>query len=125
MYVYVRSVWECRYFWMSLVRMDLRSRYRGSVLGMGWSLLNPIFMSAILCIAFCAIFKQDPLERWDGRIQRHFKLGRIGADLLLEGFNLFNHATFIYNTNQASTGFGHISTDNQARVVQMAFRITY
>jgi hypothetical protein len=70
-------------------------------------------------------FKQDPLERWDGRIQRHFKLGRVGADLLLEGFNLFNHPTYIYNTNQASSGFGHISTDNQARVVQMAFRITY
>jgi ABC-type polysaccharide/polyol phosphate export permease len=42
--------------------MDLRSRYRGSVLGMGWSLLNPIFMSAILCVAFSAIFKQDPRE---------------------------------------------------------------
>ena len=62
MYAYFRSVWECRYFWLSLVRMDLRSRYRGSVLGMGWSLLNPIFMSAILCVAFYAIFKQDPLD---------------------------------------------------------------
>jgi hypothetical protein len=71
-------------------------------------------------------FKQDPLERWDGRIQRHFKLApKVGADLLLEGFNLFNHATFIYNTNQASAGFGKISTDNQARVIQMAFRLTY
>jgi ABC-type polysaccharide/polyol phosphate export permease len=29
---------------------------------MGWSLLNPIFMSAILCVAFYAIFKQDPLD---------------------------------------------------------------
>jgi ABC-type polysaccharide/polyol phosphate export permease len=48
---------------MSLVRMDLRSRYRGSVLGMGWSLLNPIFMAAILCVAFGAIFNHpNPLE---------------------------------------------------------------
>src|SRR3984957_235482 len=62
MYAYIRSVWDCRFFWLSLVRMDLRSRYRGSVLGMGWSLLNPIFMSAILCFAFQAIFKQDPLD---------------------------------------------------------------
>ena len=59
---YLRSVWDCRYFWCSLVRMDIRSRYRGSLIGMGWSLVNPIFMSAILCAAFCAIFKQDPLE---------------------------------------------------------------
>ena len=62
MFGYLRSVWDCRYFWLSLVRMDLRSRYRGSVLGMGWSLLNPVFMAAILCVAFQAIFKQDPLD---------------------------------------------------------------
>jgi lipopolysaccharide transport system permease protein len=62
MIAYLRSVWDCRYFWLSLVRMDLRSRYRGSVLGMGWSLLNPIFMSAILCFAFQTIFKQNPLD---------------------------------------------------------------
>jgi lipopolysaccharide transport system permease protein len=62
MYAYLRSVWDCRFFWLSLVRMDLRSRYRGSVLGMGWSLLNPIFMSTILCVAFCTIFKQNPLD---------------------------------------------------------------
>ncbi len=61
MHAYLRSVWECRYFWLSLVRMDLRSRYRGSVLGMGWSLVNPISMSAILCVVFCTIFRQDPL----------------------------------------------------------------
>jgi ABC-type polysaccharide/polyol phosphate export permease len=29
---------------------------------MGWSLLNPVFMAAILCVAFQAIFKQDPLD---------------------------------------------------------------
>jgi lipopolysaccharide transport system permease protein len=62
MIAYLRSIWDRRYFWLSLVRMDLRSRYRGSVLGMGWSLLHPICMSAILCVVFCTIFKQDPLE---------------------------------------------------------------
>ncbi len=28
----------------SLVRLDLRNRYRRSVLGIGWSLLNPLAM---------------------------------------------------------------------------------
>src|SRR5262249_36214672 len=50
---------QCRYFWLSLVRIDLRARYRGSVLGIGWSLLHPIAMTAILCTVFSAIFKQD------------------------------------------------------------------
>jgi ABC-type polysaccharide/polyol phosphate export permease len=59
---YLREVWKCRYFWMSLVKMDLRTRYRGSILGLGWSLLNPLLMTAILCTVFCTIFKCDLRE---------------------------------------------------------------
>jgi len=29
---YLSAVWQCRYFWMSLVRMDLRTRSSGSLL---------------------------------------------------------------------------------------------
>jgi ABC-type polysaccharide/polyol phosphate export permease len=53
---YCRAVWQCRYFWLSLVRLDLRSRYRGSVLGMGWSLLQPLAMTAIICVVFSKLF---------------------------------------------------------------------
>ena len=56
---YLGAIWRCRFFWLSLVKMDLRTRYRGSVLGLGWSLLNPIAMTAILCVVFSTIFKQD------------------------------------------------------------------
>ena len=53
---YLRAIWQCRYFWLSLVRMDLRTRYRRSVLGLGWSLLHPIAMTAILCLVFAGLF---------------------------------------------------------------------
>jgi ABC-type polysaccharide/polyol phosphate export permease len=49
---YFSAIWQCRYFWLSLVKMDLRTRYRRSLLGMGWSLLNPIAMTAIFCLVF-------------------------------------------------------------------------
>jgi lipopolysaccharide transport system permease protein len=52
---YLSSVWDCRFFWMSLVKMDLRTRYRRSILGMGWSLLHPIAMTTIMCTVFPAI----------------------------------------------------------------------
>ena len=55
---YLHEIWKCRYFWLSLVRMDLRTRYRRSVLGVGWSLLNPIAMTAVLTTVFVGIFKQ-------------------------------------------------------------------
>ncbi len=59
MAVYLAAVWKCRYFWLSLVKMDLRARYRGSVLGIGWSLLHPIAMTAIICGVFSTIFSAD------------------------------------------------------------------
>lgn len=56
---YCTAIWRCRYFWLSLVSMDLRARYRGSVLGMGWSLLQPIAMTAIICAVFCGLFGES------------------------------------------------------------------
>lgn len=52
MLTYLSNIWKYRYFWMSLVRMDLRTRYRRSFLGLGWSLLQPLAMTTVLCIAF-------------------------------------------------------------------------
>lgn len=49
---YVADVWGCRYFWLSLVKMDLQLRYRRSMLGIGWSLLHPLASTIVLCIAF-------------------------------------------------------------------------
>src|SRR5207237_1426828 len=51
MLLYLNNVWKYRYFWMSLVRMDLRTRYRRSLLGLGWSLLQPLAMSCVMCVA--------------------------------------------------------------------------
>src|SRR5581483_2313490 len=56
---YLGSIWRCRYFWVSLVKMDLRTRYRRSVLGLGWSLLHPIAMTIVFCTVFCKVFDQN------------------------------------------------------------------
>jgi ABC-type polysaccharide/polyol phosphate export permease len=60
MTAYLREIWRSRYFWFALVRVDLRERYRGSVLGMGWSLLHPISMTIIFTTVFCRLFNEDP-----------------------------------------------------------------
>jgi ABC-type polysaccharide/polyol phosphate export permease len=77
---YVRAVWRCRYFWLSLVQIDLRTRYRGSWLGIGWSLLQPLAMSLIICVAFAKLMRQP--------------IGEFGIFLLV-GLTLWN---FLLNT---------------------------
>ena len=59
MVAYFDRIWQLRYFWTSLVRNDLRNRYRRSVLGIGWSLLHPILMTTVLCLVFCPLFHVD------------------------------------------------------------------
>jgi lipopolysaccharide transport system permease protein len=71
---YCSRIWRLRYFWMALVRIDLRNRYRRSIIGMGWSLLQPIAMTVVLCIVFSQIFGQ-PLRTF--------------APLLLSGLTLW------------------------------------
>jgi ABC-type polysaccharide/polyol phosphate export permease len=61
---YLAAIWRCRYFWLSLVKNDLRTRYRRSVLGMGWSLLHPICMTAILTAVFSKVFNDKPVSEY-------------------------------------------------------------
>lgn len=49
---HLTAMWKFRHFLMALVKLDLRQRYRRSVLGVGWSLLNPIAMTVVFTVVF-------------------------------------------------------------------------
>jgi ABC-type polysaccharide/polyol phosphate export permease len=55
MWTYLRGIWRCRYFCLMLVKNDLRHRYRRSLIGVGWSLLQPVAMTCIICFVFRAL----------------------------------------------------------------------
>lgn len=59
MAAYFAAIWRCRYFWLSLVKMDLQTRYRRSLLGLGWSLLQPIVLTITLYMVFRNVFAGD------------------------------------------------------------------
>jgi len=46
------EVWRYRELLLNFVRRDLKIRYKNSVLGFAWSLLNPLFQILVLVIAF-------------------------------------------------------------------------
>ncbi len=59
---YFSEIWRLRHFWLALVRIDLRKRYRRSIIGMGWSLLQPIAMMLVLCVVFSQLLHQNIRE---------------------------------------------------------------
>jgi lipopolysaccharide transport system permease protein len=56
------SVWDQRALLWELVKRDFIGRYKGSFMGIAWSLLNPLFMLAIYTFVFSVAFK----ARWGG-----------------------------------------------------------
>lgn len=60
---HVTAVWKFRHFLMALVKLDLRQRYRRSVLGIGWSLLNPLAMTVVFTVVFSSLLGNgDPIS---------------------------------------------------------------
>jgi lipopolysaccharide transport system permease protein len=56
---YILRIYKARYFWWSLVKADLRNKYRRSILGILWSLLYPLLFTLLLVFIFGSIFKSD------------------------------------------------------------------
>jgi lipopolysaccharide transport system permease protein len=59
---YLRQIWSLRHFWLMLIRIDMQNRYRRSVLGIGWSLIQPALMTLVLCAVFHSLFDVDWLH---------------------------------------------------------------
>jgi len=56
---YAREVWECRHFWIHLVKCDLQKRYRRASLGIAWSLLQPLCMALVLTAVYSRVMEQS------------------------------------------------------------------
>ena len=56
----VPEVWRFRALVWNFAQRDLKSKYKRSVLGWAWSLLNPAATLVIYTVVFSVIFKADP-----------------------------------------------------------------
>lgn len=54
------SPWRSRELLVAMVKRDVVGRYRGSIMGIAWSLFNPLIMLAIYTFVFSVVFK----SRW-------------------------------------------------------------
>ena len=58
-----KELWEYREMIYSLVKRDLKSRYKGSVLGFFWMFLNPLLQLVVYTIVFSTIM-QTGIEKF-------------------------------------------------------------
>jgi lipopolysaccharide transport system permease protein len=55
-----QALWRQRELWWQLSKREVQGRYRGSMLGWGWSLITPLLMLAVYTFVFSQVFK----ARW-------------------------------------------------------------
>ena len=81
----IRAVWRNRRLIFTLSRREVLGRYRGSVLGIFWSLVLPVFMLTVYTFVFSVIFR----ARWSAQNESRTEFALIlFAGLLV--FNLFS-----------------------------------
>jgi ABC-type polysaccharide/polyol phosphate export permease len=51
------EAWRYRDLIVQLVQRDIRTRYKRSVLGVVWTMLNPLLMMAVLTLVFSSLFR--------------------------------------------------------------------
>ena len=52
-----RSLWHNRQLIWQMTRRDIAARYRGSVIGLAWSFINPLLMLTVYTFVFSVVFK--------------------------------------------------------------------
>ena len=81
---YANDFWRYRYLLFNLIGKDFKLKYRRSILGVLWSVLNPLLMNIVMVIVFTNIFDTR------GAGIKNFSVYLIIGQLL---FNFFNEAT--------------------------------
>ena len=81
MSIYIQHFKKFRPLLGELIARDIKTKYRKSVLGVLWTLLNPLFMMIILSVVFSNLFKFDV---------EYFPVYLLSGQLI---FNFFNEAT--------------------------------
>ncbi len=76
------TLWRNRYLLKKSVQREVIGRYRGSALGLLWSLFQPIFMLAVYTFVFSVVFK----ARWHGGSDSKTEF----ALILFSGLMVFN-----------------------------------
>ena len=105
MSAYIQNFLKFKPLLEELVSRDVKIKYRRSVLGVFWTLLNPLLMMTVLSVVFSNLFRFD-IE--------NFPLYLLSGQVI---FNFFNDAT----TNAMSSILGNASLIKKVYVPKYIF----
>lgn len=105
MSVYIQNFLKFRPLLEELISRDVKIKYRRSVLGVLWTLLNPLLMMTVLSVVFSSLFRLDV---------ENFPLYLLSGQVV---FNFFNEAT----TNAMSAIIGNSSLIKKVYVPKYVF----
>lgn len=92
-----RTLWAHRHLICQMTRREVVGRYKGSVLGLGWSFLNPLLMLGVYTFVFSMVFK----ARWGMAPEGGEESKAMFAIVLFVG--LIVHGLFAEILNRAPT----------------------
>ncbi len=76
------SLWRNRHLTASLIQREVVGRYRGSIIGVFWSFINPILLLAVYTFVFSVVFN----ARWNPESESRIEF----AMVLFTGLIVFN-----------------------------------
>lgn len=105
----VLVLWKNRYLIRALSQREIESRVRGTVLGMIWLIIGPLFMLSVYTLVFGVILG----SRWQDRTDQGFLFPLV----YFSGLNLFNF--FFESISRAP----NLMRDNQAFIKKIVFPV--
>ena len=59
---YIKKLYESRFFWTHLARIELKNKFRRSKLGILWTFISPLCLTAIMATVFAVAFQSDIID---------------------------------------------------------------
>lgn len=108
--IYLHKLYEARFFWMHLAKIELKNKFRRSKLGILWVFISPLCLTMIMSVVFAVAFNQNVLSYapyvlsgllvWDVFTQGF--VGASGTIIANDPFiRQFNHPISIYSLKSA------------------------
>lgn len=106
----VKKIYQTRFFWSHLVRAELKNKFRRSKLGILWTFMNPLLLTALMSTVFGVVFNMTFSDYAPYVLSGLIVWDLVSASVIGGGYSImtgeqyirqFNHPIIIYTLKSA------------------------